>query len=78
MTEYASVWRFPMQRYRSVILWCETCLSLYKGHLDELQKAEIVSKSELVPSVSIKTHCLKLITGNKSYNSGGRYRQVSM
>ena len=27
-----------------------------KGHLDELQKAEIVSKSKLVPSVLIKTH----------------------
>ena len=27
-----------------------------KGHLDELQKAEIVSKSKLVPSVFIKTH----------------------
>ena len=27
-----------------------------KGHLDELQKAEIVSKSKLVPSVCIKTH----------------------
>ena len=26
-----------------------------KGHLDELQKAEIVSKSKLVPSVFIKT-----------------------
>ena len=29
----------------------------YLGHLDELQKAEIVSKSKLVPSV-IKTHLL--------------------
>ena len=27
-----------------------------KGHLDELQKAEIVTKSNLVPSVYIKTH----------------------
>ena len=27
-----------------------------KGHLDELQKAEIVSKSKLVHSVFIKTH----------------------
>ena len=27
-----------------------------KGHLDELQKAEIASKSKLVPSVFIKTH----------------------
>ena len=27
-----------------------------KGHLDELQKADIVSKSKLVPSVFIKTH----------------------
>ena len=27
-----------------------------KGHLDELQKAEIVSKSKWVPSVFIKTH----------------------
>ena len=26
-----------------------------KGHLDELQKADIVSKSKLVPSVFIKT-----------------------
>ena len=26
------------------------------GHLDELQKAEIVSKSKLVPSVFIETH----------------------
>ena len=26
------------------------------GHLDELQEADIVSKSKLVPSVSIKTH----------------------
>ena len=26
------------------------------GHLDELQKAENISKSELVPSVFIKTH----------------------
>ena len=28
----------------------------HKGHLDELQKAEIVSKSKLVHSVLIKTH----------------------
>ena len=27
-----------------------------KGHLDELQKAKIISKSKLVPSVFIKTH----------------------
>ena len=27
-----------------------------KGHLDELQKAEIVGKSKLVPYVFIKTH----------------------
>ena len=27
-----------------------------KGHLDELLKAEFVSKSKLVPSVFIKTH----------------------
>ena len=27
-----------------------------KGHLDELQKADIVGTSELVPSVIIKTH----------------------
>ena len=27
-----------------------------KGHLDELQEADIVSKSKLVPSVFIKTH----------------------
>ena len=27
-----------------------------KGHLDELQKAEIVNMSKLVPSVIIKTH----------------------
>ena len=27
-----------------------------KGHLDELQKAEAISKSKLVPSVFIKTH----------------------
>ena len=26
------------------------------GHLDELQKAEVVSKSKLIPSVVIKTH----------------------
>ena len=31
-------------------------LELTKGHLDGLQKAEIVSKSELAPSVFIKTH----------------------
>ena len=29
---------------------------LDKGHLDELQKAEIVSKGKLVHSVFIKTH----------------------
>ena len=33
-----------------------TVKPVYKGHLDELQKAEIVSKSKLVPSVFIKTH----------------------
>ena len=27
-----------------------------KGHLDELQKVDIVSKSKVVPSVFIKTH----------------------
>ena len=27
-----------------------------KGHIDELQKAEIVNKGKLVPSVFIKTH----------------------
>ena len=26
------------------------------GHLDKLRKAEIVSKSQLIPSVFIKTH----------------------
>ena len=30
--------------------------SAFWSYLDELQKAEIVSKSELVPSVFIKTH----------------------
>ena len=50
--------------------------SLPKGHLDELQKAYIVSTSKLVPSVFIKTH---YITGNKIYYRGGRYsRQVSL
>ena len=29
-----------------------------KGHLDDIQKAEIVSKSKLAPSVFIKTHHL--------------------
>ena len=46
-------------------------------HLDELQKAEIVSKSKLIPSVFIKTHYW-IIAGNKSYYRGGRYRQVSL
>ena len=27
-----------------------------KGHLDELQKSDIVNTSKLVPSVIIKTH----------------------
>ena len=27
-----------------------------KGHLDELQKAEIVNKSKSIPSVIIKAH----------------------
>ena len=47
------------------------------GHLDELQKAEIVSKSKLVPSVFIK-NITELITGNTFYYRGGRYRQVSL
>ena len=29
-------------------------ISVAKGHLDELQKADIVSKSKLVPSIFIK------------------------
>ena len=48
-----------------------------KGHLDELQKADIVSKSKLVPSSFIKTHYWKN-TGNEFYFRGGRYRQVSL
>ena len=47
-----------------------------KGHLGELQKAETVSKCKLVPS-SLK-HIIELITGNKSYDRGGRYRQVPL
>ena len=31
-------------------------ISVAKGHLDELQKAEIVCKSKLVASVFIETH----------------------
>ena len=31
-------------------------ISVAKGHLDELQKAEIVNTSKLIPSVIIKTH----------------------
>ena len=59
--------------------WWDTSLpsGAHMGHLDELQKAEIVSKSKLVPSVFIK-HITELITGNKSHNRGGRYRQVSL
>ena len=37
-------------------VFCMELISVAKGHLDELQKAEIVSKIELVPSVFIKTH----------------------
>ena len=46
-----------LYRPPSGILLCLLELILVaKGHLDELQKAEIVSKSKLVPSVVIKTH----------------------
>ena len=31
-------------------------IMIAKGHLDEHQKAEIVSKNKLIPSVLIKTH----------------------
>ena len=48
-----------------------------KGHLDQLQKAEIVSKNKLVHSVFIR-YITELITDNKSFNRGGRYRQVSL
>ena len=48
-----------------------------KGHLDEIQKAEIVSKSNFVPSAFIK-NITELITSNKFYFRGGRYRQVSL
>ena len=39
--------------------------------------SRIVSKSKLVPSVFIK-HITELITGDKSYYRGGRYKQVSL
>ena len=32
-----------------------------QGHLDELQKAEVVNTSKLVPSVIIKTHYVVVI-----------------
>ena len=39
------------------ILLCKLeLIQVALGHLDELQKAEIVSKSKLVTSVFIKTH----------------------
>ena len=61
----------PEHRY--LLKYSETCLYrppngillcllelilVAKGHVDELQKAEIVSTSKLVPSVIIKTHYL--------------------
>ena len=36
--------------------WSSSRWPRAKGHLDELQKAEIVCKSKLIPSVFIKTH----------------------
>ena len=56
-------------RYIHICIYSETCLQpppngillcllgliwVAKGHLDELQKAEIVSTSKLVPSVLLK------------------------
>ena len=39
-----------------IILCLLELIWVAKGHLDVPQKAEIVSKSKLVPSVSIKSH----------------------
>ena len=39
-----------------IILCLLELIQVTKGHLDELQKAEIVSKSQLVPPVLIQTH----------------------
>ena len=48
-----------------------------KGHLDGLQKAEIVNKSKFLVQSSLK-HITEWITGNRFYHRGGRYRQVSL
>ena len=45
-----------------------------KGHLDELQMAEIVNTSKMVPLVITKAH----YSINHIYYRGGRYRQVSL
>ena len=66
----SNLW-YHKPNFSKVFLYSETCLQrppngillclleliwVAKGHLDELQKAEIVSKSQLVHSVFIKTH----------------------
>ena len=41
---------YPFPNYNDAVF------DIANGHLDELQKSEIVSKSKLVSSVFIKTH----------------------
>ena len=48
-----------------------------KGHLDELQKADIVTKVNWYLQSSLK-HITEWITGNAIYFRGDRYRQVSL
>ena len=42
--------------HNGILLCLLELIYVAKGHLDELQEAEIVNKSKLVPSVSMKTH----------------------
>ena len=80
LSEVFGVYLISIGEPKTTLSYTNTVKPVYNDHLMgyfSASEAGIVSKSILVYSVFIK-HFTDLITGNKFYYRGGRYRQVSL